>query len=43
MSAYLDDGTYPRSQKVSREEMDKLNLHYQNACPDWSYTLSRRK
>jgi hypothetical protein len=39
VTAYLDDGIYPRGQKVTREEMAQLNLEPHTICPDWNYTL----
>lgn len=43
VTAYLDEGTYRKGQKVSREEMDQLNLKCHEVCPQWNYTLSPRK
>jgi transposase len=42
VAACLDEGTYPKGQKVSREEMDRLNLKRHDLCPRWNYTLSPR-
>lgn len=41
--AHLDESTYRKGQKVSREEMDRLNLKRHDVCPDWNYTLSPRR
>jgi hypothetical protein len=38
--ARLDDETYPKGQKVTREEMDQLSLNHHDVCPQWNYTLS---
>jgi hypothetical protein len=38
--ARLDDETYPKGQKVTREEMDRLSLNHHDVCPQWNYTLS---
>jgi hypothetical protein len=42
VKAYLDVNTYRKGQKVSREEMDRLNLKRHGICPEWNYTLSPR-
>jgi transposase len=42
VKAYLDEDTYPKGQKVSREEMDGLNLTSHDVCPKWNYTLRPR-
>jgi hypothetical protein len=43
VEAHLDEATYRKGQKVSREEMDRLNLKRHEVCPEWNYTLSPRK
>jgi transposase len=42
VKAQLDEDTYRKGQKVSREEMDQLNLKRHDVCPEWNYTLSPR-
>jgi hypothetical protein len=42
VKAYLDEDTYPKGQKVSREEMDQLNLSRHDVYPRWNYTLRPR-
>jgi len=43
VTAYLDEGIYKKGQKVTREEMDKINLKPHPTCPDWNYTISPAK
>jgi hypothetical protein len=42
VKAHLDEETYPKGQKVSREEMDRLALIRHDVCPKWNYTLRPR-
>jgi hypothetical protein len=42
VKAHLDDRTYRKGQKVSKEDMDSLALVAHGACPTWNYTLSPR-
>jgi hypothetical protein len=42
VEAVLDDATYKRGQKVSREQVQTLNLRQHDVCPQWNYTLSPR-
>jgi hypothetical protein len=42
VTARLDEGTYRKGLKVSREEMDSLKLRRHDACPAWNYTISPR-
>jgi hypothetical protein len=42
VNAYLDENTYRKGQKISREDMDGLNLIPHATCPIWNYTLSPR-
>jgi hypothetical protein len=37
--ACLDEGTYRKGHKVTREELDKLNLELHAVCPNWNYTI----
>jgi hypothetical protein len=43
VKARLDEETYKKGQKVTREEMDKLNLKSHTVCPDLNYTLKPRR
>jgi hypothetical protein len=42
VTARLDETTYKKSQKVSREQIDGLRLTRHGVCPDWNYTLRLR-
>ncbi|HEV3258978.1 MAG TPA: ISAzo13 family transposase [Gemmataceae bacterium] len=42
VKAYLDEATYPKGQKVSKEEMNRLDLRRHDVCPKWNYTLNPR-
>jgi hypothetical protein len=42
VKALLDESTYRKGQKVSKEELDRLNLKRHEVCPQWNYTLSPR-
>jgi hypothetical protein len=42
VTALLDDATYRKGQKVSREDMDGLNLRRHDTLPQWNYTLNPR-
>jgi hypothetical protein len=42
VEAVLDDATYRRGLKVSRDQARTLNLRQHDACPQWNYTLSPR-
>jgi hypothetical protein len=42
VKAYLDESTYRKGQKISREDMNGLNLTVHGTCPTWNYTLSPR-
>jgi hypothetical protein len=39
VKAVLDEGTYRKGQKVSRKDMDALNLTPHSVCPEWNYTI----
>ncbi|HKB35434.1 MAG TPA: ISAzo13 family transposase [Gemmataceae bacterium] len=38
VKAYLDEDTYRKGQKASRDEMDRLNLKRHAVCPERNYT-----
>jgi len=42
VSAFRQEGIYKKGQKVTKENMDRLNLHSHSLCPEWNYTLSSR-
>jgi hypothetical protein len=39
VKAYLDETTYRKGQKVSREEIDGIKVKQHAVCPEWNYTL----
>ena len=39
VKAVLDEGTYPKGQKVSWKDVDALNLTPHEVCPEWNYTI----
>ena len=39
VKAALDEGIYPKGQKISRKDVDDLNLTPHDVCPDWNYTI----
>jgi Rhodopirellula transposase DDE domain len=40
VTAHLDENTYRKGQKVSRDEIEQLNLKRHEVCPQWNYTIS---
>jgi hypothetical protein len=38
--ALLDEGFYRKGQKVTWQDVDKVNLKPHSVCPDWNYTIS---
>src|SRR5262249_49881718 len=42
VQAHLDENTYCQGQKVSREEMGRLNIERHDTCPEWNYTIRPR-
>jgi hypothetical protein len=42
VTAHLDDSTYRKGRKVSREEMDRLSVKHHGTCSEWNYTLRPR-
>jgi len=40
VKAYLQDGAYKKGQRVTKEEMEKLNITPHTTLPDWNYTIS---
>jgi hypothetical protein len=43
VQAYLDEGVYRKGLKLSRANMDLLNVEQHEVCPQWNYTVSPRK
>jgi Rhodopirellula transposase DDE domain len=39
VKAVLDEGIYPRGQKVTWKDVDALNLTPHEVCPEWNYTI----
>jgi hypothetical protein len=39
VKAYLDEGVYRKGQKVTRGDVDNLNLTSHLVCQDWNYTI----
>ena len=39
VKAVLDEGIYPKGQKVSWKDVDGLNLTPHEVCPEWNYTI----
>jgi hypothetical protein len=42
VQAYLVTETYETGVKVPDEEMDALNIHFHDVCPQWNYTIRPR-
>jgi hypothetical protein len=42
VTARVDEMTYRKSRKVSREEVDALRLTRHGGCPQWNYTMRPR-
>src|SRR5262249_45899464 len=40
VTAVLDEDTYPKGQKVTRDEIQGLKLKRHEVCPAWNYTIS---
>ena len=38
----MDQATYPTNVKVSKAEMERLDLERHADCPDWNYTIRPR-
>jgi len=43
VTASLDRATYPTKVKVSKAEMQRLDLERHEVCPDWNYTIGPRQ
>lgn len=42
VKAKLDKKQYDTGKKISDDEMDQLNIHYDKVNPQWNYTISPR-
>jgi hypothetical protein len=42
VQAYLDEGIYKKGLKVSRADIDLLNVKQHEVCPQWNYTVGPR-
>jgi hypothetical protein len=42
VKAMLDKRTYKKGQKISRKQIDQLNLARHSFHPEWNYTLNPR-
>ena len=43
VKAVLDEGIYPKGQKISWKDVDALNLTPHEVCPEWNYTIRPSK
>jgi hypothetical protein len=43
VTACLDQGTYEKGERVSRVELDFLNLHPHDSCPMENYAVTPRQ
>jgi len=43
VTASLDRATYPTKVKVSKAEMQRIDLERHSVCPDWTYTIGPRR
>jgi hypothetical protein len=42
VKAHLDEGAYPKGQKVSYKDVAGLNLTAHEVCPEWNYSICPR-
>ncbi len=42
VKAKLDQKNYPKGQKVTKQQMEELNIKYHKVNPQWNYTISPR-
>jgi transposase len=40
VKAVLDEGIYAKGQKVTQQDVDKLDIRHHEVCWDWNYTIS---
>lgn len=43
VKAHLDEGIYRKGQKVSKEDLARINLQPHAVCSGWNYTISLRQ
>jgi hypothetical protein len=43
VKAVLDEGVYRKGHKLSREDMDGLDIRKHEVCPQWNYTIRPRE
>jgi hypothetical protein len=39
VKAILDEGIYRKGQKITLQDVDKLDIEHHTVCPDWNYTI----
>ena len=39
VKAYVVDGEFERREKVSKKELERLDVHPHAVCPEWNYTI----
>jgi len=42
VKAFLQEDIYKEGQKVTKAEMDRLDIQHHTVCPKWNYTISPR-
>jgi hypothetical protein len=42
VQAFLDEGVYKKGLKISRAELELLNVEEHEVCPQWNYTINPR-
>ena len=40
VAAHLDEDTYKKGQKISKADMNAVNLQPHDVCPNWNYTIN---
>ncbi len=40
VKAFMQEGNYKVGQKVTKAEMEQLNIQHHTVCPEWNYTIS---
>jgi hypothetical protein len=40
VKAYLDENLYQKGQRITKKDMERVNLVAHAICPKWNYTLS---
>jgi hypothetical protein len=39
VKAHLDEGTYKKGQKVTKDRMQTLDITHHSTCSEWNYTI----